>query len=102
MKKSTFKKLYKEHGDKVTVEVMPRRWKYIVKISHLGRVSILNSWFTKKPIYFDNLDPVNQLMKKIKITNYKLVHNCPHTEICGLDAQENVSPERNDAISVSI
>lgn len=102
MKKSQFKKLYKEHGEKISVEVVPRRWKYVVKISHAGRVSLLTSWLTKKPIYFDNLEPVNELMKKLKIKNYHLAHNCPHTEIGGLDNQKNAQPGRNDSISVSI
>jgi hypothetical protein len=102
MKRSQFRKSYKDHSEKISVEVSPKRSKYVVKIPHAGRITLLTPWFTNKPIYFDNLELVNVVIKKLKIKNHHLDHNFHYTEIGILDHQNNAQPWCNDLLSVSI
>ena len=102
MNKFQLKKYYHKFPNNILIEVIPRRWKYIIKISLDGKISFLTSYITRKTIYFENLEPINALLKKLDIKNYNLAHNCPHTEIGGLDDQKNIQPQRNDSIKIDL
>ena len=96
MNRFKLKKLYQKYSKTIDIEITPRRWKYMIHIKYNNKSSYLTHTIGNKVVIFDNLGDAQTILKKLKVGEYTFSHNCPHTEVNGMDNESDIPQSRNN------